>query len=67
VVRDCGFFHADECVYNYAYDGDANVVGTMCHCLTPDCNGATLTTSPEAAAMLALTATWLLQRIRDQC
>ncbi len=29
VVRDCGFFHADECVSNYPYDGDANVVGCV--------------------------------------
>ena len=40
MVRDCGYFHADECTQNYAYDGNADTVGSVCHCMKTDCNNS---------------------------
>merc|ERR1712156_615111 len=39
IVRDCGFFEADECTANKEYE-NTGATGTLCHCLTDDCNSA---------------------------
>ena len=39
IVRDCGFFEADECTANKMYE-NTDAKGTLCHCLTDKCNSA---------------------------
>ena len=39
VVRNCGFFLAEECISGTSYE-DTDTVGTICHCLTDDCNAS---------------------------
>ena len=41
VVRNCGYFTADECIHGASYE-DTDTIGTICHCLEPDCNSAQL-------------------------
>ena len=39
IVRDCGFFEADECTPNKMYE-NTDAKGTLCHCLTDKCNSS---------------------------
>ncbi len=56
VMRDCGYFDANECVLNQNFE-DGSAIGTICHCKEPDCNGATRTTA--AATVISALATML--------
>ena len=40
VVRNCGYFYADECVEGSFFE-DETTIGTICHCLEDSCNLAT--------------------------
>ena len=39
VVRNCGYFTADECIDGIYYE-DEDTIGTTCHCLQDKCNSA---------------------------
>ena len=39
VIRNCGYFQADECVEG-AFFEDPDTVGTICHCLEDGCNSS---------------------------
>ena len=39
VIRNCGYFQADECVEG-AFFEDSDTVGTICHCLEDSCNSS---------------------------
>ena len=39
VVRNCGYFTADECIDGIYYE-DEDTIGTTCHCLQDKCNSS---------------------------
>merc|ERR1711936_253427 len=53
IVRDCGFFEADECTANKIYE-NTDAKGTLCHCLSDECNSAEKMSSLSTLIILAI-------------
>ena len=53
IVRDCGFFEADECTADKVYE-NTDATGTLCHCLSDKCNSAEKMSSVSFLIILTL-------------